>query len=59
MPLFSNGSQVGTVYRVVTANGVIRRVLVQSRTGRIYSLAPSTLSESGGSVTTSVALHGM
>jgi hypothetical protein len=33
MPLLSNGTQVGSVYRVVTANGVITRVLVQGPTG--------------------------
>jgi sporulation protein YlmC with PRC-barrel domain len=59
MPLFSNGTQVGTVYRVVTANGVITRVLVQGTNGRIYSLAPSTLTASGGSVTTNATLRGI
>lgn len=58
MPLFSNGTQVGTVYRVVTANGVVTRVLVQGTNGRIYSLAPSTLTASGGSVTTTATLRG-
>lgn len=58
MPLFSNGSQVGTVSRVVTANGVITRVVVQGTNGRTYSLAPSTLTASGGMVTTNVALRG-
>lgn len=59
MPLFSNGTQVGTVVRVVTANGVITRVLVQGTNGRTYSLAPSTLTASGGSLTTSATLRGM
>jgi len=59
MPLISNGTQVGTVYRVVTANGVIARVLVQGTNGRIYSLAPSTLTASGGSVTTTTTLRGI
>jgi len=59
MPLLSNGAQVGTVYRVVTANGVITRVLVQGTNGRIYSLAPSTLTASGGSVTTTTPLRGI
>ena len=59
MPLFSNGTQVGTVYRVVTANGVITRVLVQGTNGRIYSLSPSTLTATGTSVSTSVSLRGM
>ena len=58
MPLFSNGSQVGTVYRVVTANGRIARVLVQGTNGRIYSLSPSSLTASGGSLTTTVSLRG-
>jgi sporulation protein YlmC with PRC-barrel domain len=59
VPLVSNGTQVGTVYRVVTANGVITRVLVQGTNGRIYSLAPSTLTASGGSVTTTTTLRGI
>jgi hypothetical protein len=58
MPLFSNGSQVGTVYRVVTANGRIARVLVQATNGRVYSLAPSSLTASGGSLVTSASLRG-
>lgn len=59
MPLFSNGTQIGTVYRVVTGNGTVERVLVQGTNGRIYSLAPSTLAVSGGTVTTSAALRAM
>jgi hypothetical protein len=59
MPLMQNGSQVGTVYRVVTANGVIQRVLVQGTNGRIYSLAPSTVTASGGTITTSASLRGI
>jgi hypothetical protein len=59
MPLYSNGTQVGSVYRVVTANGVITRVLVQGTNGRIYSLSPSTLTAAGGSVTTSATLRGI
>jgi hypothetical protein len=59
MPLFRNGAQVGTVYRVMTANGTIRRVLVQGTNGRIYSLSPNALVASGGSLTTTAALRGM
>jgi len=59
MPFYSNGTQVGTVYRVVTANGTITRVLVQGTNGRIYSLAPSTLTASGGSVSTTASLRGI
>ena len=59
MPFYSNGTQVGTVYRVLTANGVITRVLVQGTNGRIYSLAPSTLTASGGSVMTTAILRGI
>jgi hypothetical protein len=57
MPLFSNGTQVGSVVRVVTANGVIQRVLVQGTNGRIFSLSPSTLMASGGSLTTTASLR--
>jgi hypothetical protein len=59
MPLLSNGTQVGTVYRVVTANGVVTRVLVQGTNGRMYTLAPNTLTASGGSLTTTATLRGM
>ena len=59
MPLISNGAQVGTIYRIVTAKGMITRVFVQGTNGRIYSLAPRTLTSAGGSVTTSVALRGI
>jgi len=59
MPLLSNGTQVGTVYRVVTANGVVTRVLVQGTNGRIYSLSPSSLKASGGSLTTTASLRGI
>ena len=59
MPLLSNGTQVGTVYRVITANGVITRVLVQGTNGRIYSLSPGALTSSGGSLTTSATLRGL
>jgi hypothetical protein len=44
---------------VVTGNGTIRRVLVEGTNGRMYSLAPSTLSASGNSLTTTTALRGM
>jgi hypothetical protein len=59
MSVLSNGTQVGTVYRVVTANGVITRVLVQGTNGRIYSLSPSALTAAGGSVTTTATLRGI
>jgi hypothetical protein len=59
MPLLVNGTHVGTVYRVITANGVVKRVLVQGSNGHIYSLAPNTLFASGGMLTTSTPLHGM
>ena len=59
MPFYSNGTRIGTVYRVVTANGVITRVLVQASNGHIYSLAPRALTATSGSVMTSVALRGM
>ena len=59
MPLFRNGTQLGTVYRVVTANGRIVRVFVQGTNGRIYSLSPRTLTASSGTVSTSVSLRGM
>lgn len=59
MPVFNAGAQVGTVFRVVTANGIITRVLVQGTNGRVYSLSPRTLTASGGSVTTSTTLRGL
>lgn len=59
MPVFSNGAQVGSIVRIVTANGVITRVLVQGTNGRIYSLSPRTLTASGGTVTTTTTLRGL
>ena len=59
MPVFSNGTQIGSVVRVVTANGVVTRVLVQGTSGRIFSLSPQTLTASGGTITTTASLHGM
>ena len=59
MPLFSNGTQVGTVFRVVTVNGIITRVLVQGTSGRVFSLAPRTLTASGGTVMTTATLRGL
>jgi len=51
--------QVGTVTRVITANGVIRRVLVQGTNGRTFSLSPNMLTASGGALTTTARLRGM
>ena len=59
MPLFSNGAKVGTVTRVVTANGIVTRVLVQGLNGRTYSLAPRQLTVASGSLSTSTTLHGL
>lgn len=59
MPLFQNGAQVGTVTRVVTANGVIRRVFVQGTNGRTFSLSPNVLTATGGTLTTTAPLRGM
>jgi len=44
---------------VITANGMIRRVLVQGTNGRTFSLSPNVLTASGGTLTTSVRLRGM
>jgi hypothetical protein len=49
----SSGTTIGTVSQVVTGtNGSIRLVVVTSPTGQTFRLAPSTLSLSGGVVTT-------
>jgi hypothetical protein len=49
----SGGTTIGTVSQVVTdTNGNIRLVIVTSPTGQMLRLAPSTLSISGGVVTT-------
>jgi hypothetical protein len=49
----SAGTTLGTVSQVVTGtDGSIRLVIVTSPTGETYRLAPSTLSISGGVVTT-------
>lgn len=59
MPVFENGMQVGTVTRVISANGMIRRVLVQGTNGRTFSLSPNVLTASGGMLTTTARLRGM
>ena len=49
----SAGTDIGTVSRIITdSRGTIRTVLVTSSTGRTFRLAPSTLTISGGVVTT-------
>jgi hypothetical protein len=49
----SGGTSIGTVSRVITGtDGSIRQVIVTSPTGQTYRLAPTTLSISGGVVTT-------
>lgn len=49
----STGTSIGTVSRIITdSRGTIRAVLVTSSTGRTFRLAPSTLTISGGVVTT-------
>jgi len=49
----SAGASIGTVSRVVTGtDGSIRLVIVTSPTGQTYRLAPTSLSISGGVVTT-------
>jgi hypothetical protein len=48
-----NGNTVGTVSRIVTsADGTVRRVLVTGTNGQTYSLSPTTLTFSGGVLTT-------
>ncbi|NUQ16927.1 MAG: hypothetical protein HOP95_00485 [Sphingomonas sp.] len=59
MPLLKNGVQVGTVSRVVTGNGMVRRVLVQGTNGRTFSLSPNTLTASGGTLITTAPLRGI
>lgn len=59
MPFYSNGTRIGTVYRVVTANGVITRVLVQATNGHIHSVAQRALTATSGSLTTSAVVRGM
>jgi sporulation protein YlmC with PRC-barrel domain len=49
----STGTTLGTVSQIVTdSNGNIRLVIVTSSTGQTYRLSPSSLSISGGVVTT-------
>lgn len=59
MSVFSNGTHVGSVVRIVTANGIITRVLVQGANGRIFSLSPRSLTAFGGSILTTASLHGL
>jgi len=52
MAVSQNGTQVGSVQRVLTnGQGTIVRVLVQGSNGRIYSLSPTQLTFSGGTLT--------
>ena len=49
----STGASIGTVSQVITGtDGSIRAVVVTSPTGQTIRLAPTTLSISGGVVTT-------
>ena len=49
----STGTSIGTVSQVITgSDGAIRAVVVTSPTGQSFRLAPTTLSISGGVVTT-------
>lgn len=49
----SAGTSLGTVSQVITGNdGSIRAVVVTSSTGQTFTLAPTTLTLSGGIVTT-------
>jgi hypothetical protein len=49
----STGATLGTISQIVTdSSGNIRLVVVTSSTGQTYRLAPTTLSISGGVVTT-------
>lgn len=57
MTLMQGTTQVGTVQRVVTnGQGVITRVVVTGTNGRTYSLSPSSLSLSGGVLSTTATL---
>lgn len=49
----SSGTQIGTVSRIITGpNNTIRAVIVTSSSGQTFTVAPTTLSISGGVVTT-------
>jgi hypothetical protein len=53
----SSGTTLGKVSQIITgADGSVRLVLVTSSTGRVLRLSPSTLSVSGGVVTTTQAM---
>lgn len=55
----SSGTSIGTVSRIITGpNNTIRGVVVTSSTGQTYTLAPSTLTISGGIVTTTSTTGG-
>lgn len=54
----STGTSIGTVSRIITGpNNTIRAVVVTSSTGQTYTLPPSSLSISGGVVTTTTTPH--
>jgi hypothetical protein len=55
----TSGTSIGTVTRIITGpNNTIRGVVVTSSTGQTYTLAPSTLTISGGVVTTTSTTGG-
>jgi hypothetical protein len=55
----STGTTIGTVSQVITgSDGSIRAVVVTSPTGQTFRLAPTTLSISGGVVTTTSTTTG-
>lgn len=55
----SSGTSIGTVSKIITGpNNTIRAVVVTSSTGQTFTLAPSTLSISGGVITTTSTTGG-
>lgn len=55
----STGTQIGTVTQIITGpNNTIRAVVVTTSTGKTYTLPASSLSISGGVVTTTSTVAG-
>lgn len=58
MPVFNGAAQVGTVQRIVVANGTLRNVLVRGTDGRMFALSPKNLTLSAGTVVTTALRRG-
>jgi hypothetical protein len=58
--LFSNGTAVGTVQQIrIAGNGAVAVVVVKGTNGGLYAVPANKLSLSGGTLSTTMRLHGV